>query len=101
MPQLVEIRDALKNLIAQEATGQPKTAQRYLDEAERDRSKYCHPGEEVTLANEVALRGRGGATFKLSAGQKGTVIRDMFGTGDVYYVDFGSCKAPINKADIA
>ena len=72
-----------------------------LDEAERDYSEYKRPGASVSLSNEVMIRDRGGAQYKLSAGKKGVVIRDMFGTGDVYYIAFDDgCKAPINKGDL-
>lgn len=74
---------------------------RSLDEAERDRSEYCHPGEEITLTEDVQMRGRGGTSFTLPKGTKGTVLRDMFGTGDVYYVHFeNGCKGPVNKGDL-
>lgn len=98
IPELQRIKSALEDLIAQE--GQGKVA--CIDEAERDRREYCKPGEEITLSNDVTLLGRGGTKFTIAGGTKGTVLRDMFGTGDVYYVQLeNGCKAPINKGDIA
>lgn len=93
---LLKIRDALRAQL-----GLGRQANKGLDEAERHDDDRHAPGAEVSLANEVVLKSRGGGTRTVPAGTKGCVLRDMFGTGDVYYVEFADgCKAPVNKGDL-
>lgn len=60
----------------------------YLDESERDNSDYLMPGEKFKLKGEVLVRNRGGGLYRISSGAEGEVIRDIDGTGRMFYAYF-------------
>lgn len=97
MWELEQIQHGLKEQLGKQSKAASHDG---LDEAERDRDEMLQPGQEVSLNTDVQFRNRGGTIHTLSAGTKGTIIRDMLGQGDVFYVQFESCKAPVNKGDI-
>lgn len=79
-----------------------KTASDHLDPAERPVSDSFGPGESVSLSRAVRVTDRGGVSYSLSSGTKGTVIRDMAGDNRHYYVDFPSegFRAVIRASDL-
>lgn len=60
----------------------------YLDEAERVTRGRIGPGQEVTLGKECLLQNRGGGLYVISKGTKAEIIRDMDGTGRLFYACF-------------
>lgn len=73
----------------------------YLDPAERDRTGYLAPGQKVHTTHEVAITDRGGAVTKVPSGTEATVIRDMSGDGEWYYVDLeGYGLSPLGRASL-
>jgi hypothetical protein len=81
-----------KKLIEQPTASATRKAQvshdNYLDESERDSSDYLMPGESFKLKGEVLVRNRGGGLYRIPSGAEGEVIRDIDGTGRMFYACF-------------
>lgn len=59
-----------------------------LDPAERRRDKLHAIGTEVTLAEDVQARERGGGHVIIPKGERGKVLKDMHGDGKMLYIYF-------------
>jgi hypothetical protein len=79
-----------------------KAAGEHIDRAEQPDDESLSPGAEISLAHNVEVRDRGGVVYTLTAGTKGTVVRDMEGDNRRYYVNFPDegFRAPIFAEDI-